>query len=292
MRKNQIFPANGKKPVIQSTWMGSRTGVPRPFLKWAGGKRQLLDVLREHFPERFNRFHEPFVGGGAVFFGLLPERAVLADNNRELINCYVVIRDRVEELIAALEQHVYDRDHYYRVRDLDPDDLLPVAAAARTIYLNRAGFNGLYRVNSRGRFNVPFGRYSNPRICNAENLRACSRALAGATLLQESFENVLDRAQPGDLVYLDPPYIPLESKQSFTAYQKRGFGMDNQEKLADVFDALAGRGAHVVLSNSDVPWVHERYAAHEIHRINAWRHINRNASERGPVGEVVVVGRR
>lgn len=267
---------------------------PKPFVKWAGGKRQLLKEFRDLYPTDFGSYYEPFVGGGAVFFDLtvlhgpLGGRAVLSDENQELMDCYRAIRDHVDALVRALRRHRYEERYYYDQRERDPDALALVERAARMIYLNRTGFNGLYRVNSKGKFNVPFGRHKNPTICDAPSLIACSAALADVELHQEPFEAVLDRARAGDFVYLDPPYIPLSATANFTAYQRRGFGMANQEKLADVFGRLAERGVEVMLSNSDVPWIHERYARHTIRVIKARRAVNSNGARRGPVGEVVV----
>jgi len=260
----------------------------KPFLKWVGGKRQVLRSLRPLCPSSFGRYHEPFVGGGAVFFDLAPAAAFLSDTNAELVDCYMTVRDRVEDLIAALSVHVHDRDYYYLVREQDPFSLDPVQRAARTIFLNKTGFNGLYRVNSHGRFNVPFGRYDNPRICDRETLRICSGRLASAHVECGSFELVLGTARKGDFVYFDPPYIPLSRTSNFTAYQQSGFGMANQERLAEVFEELAGRGVKVMLSNSDVEWIHERYRDYRVSVVKATRKVNSNGSLRGPVGEVVV----
>jgi DNA adenine methylase len=267
---------------------------PKPFVKWAGGKRQLLGRLRELYPPGFGTYHEPFVGGGAVFFdltathGCLGPRAVLTDVNQELMDCYRAIRVDVKAVIAALKQHRYEERYYYHQREQDPVELSLAERAARMIYLNRTGFNGLYRVNSKGKFNVPFGRHKNPTICDAPNLLACAEALADVALEVEPFEAVVDRARPGDFVYCDPPYIPLSATANFTAYQKHGFGMANQDKLAEVFERLAARDVLVMLSNSDVPWVHERYGDHAIRVIKARRAVNSNGARRGPVGEVVV----
>jgi len=269
-------------------------GKPKPFVKWAGGKRQLLTKFRELYPDEFGTYHEPFVGGGAVFFDLtvrcgpLGELAVLSDQNSELMDCYRAIRDDLGALMHALGRHQYDEKHYYSQRERDPAKLSLVERAARMLYLNRTGFNGLYRVNSKGKFNVPFGRHKNPTICDRPNLLACNAALADVELFDEPFETVLDRARKGDFAYLDPPYIPLSPTANFTAYQKHGFGMANQKKLADVFDQLAASGVMVMLSNSDVPWVHEAYARHTIRVIKARRAVNSNGARRGPVGEVVV----
>ncbi|MDJ0765775.1 MAG: DNA adenine methylase [Myxococcota bacterium] len=262
--------------------------IPRPFVKWAGGKTQILSHLRRKYPPHFKRYHEPFLGGGAVFFDLKAASASISDANAELINCYQVVKTEVDALIEALSHYVYQKEQYYAVRDWDPETLDPVKRAARTIYLNRTGFNGLYRVNSSGKFNVPFGRYKNPTICDAENLRACAQALEGTSICTAGFEEVLASAEAGDFVYFDPPYIPVSDTAYFTAYQKRGFGMDNQERLAEVFDALAKRGVAVMLSNADVPWMHERYGRYNIQRIQAKRSVNSNTKRRGEVGEVIV----
>ncbi len=265
-----------------------RNRIPRPFLKWVGGKGQLLLELRKSYPKKTGCYHEPFVGGGAVFFDLLPKRAILSDANKELIDCYRVVRNNLGALIKLLKLHVYERDCYYEMRGRDPNDLDRVSRAARTIYLNKTGFNGLYRVNSKGEFNVPFGRHKNPRICDEKNLRGCSAVLGDVKIKRSVFKKVLDVAEKGDFVYFDPPYIPLSNTSYFTAYQRNGFGMTNQEELADVFDALAARGVNVMLSNSDVPWMHERYRDHRIRSIQAKRLVNSKSSGRGPVGEVIV----
>lgn len=262
--------------------------IPKPFLKWVGGKRQVLPKLTQFFPVEFDRFYEPFVGGGAVFFHLLPQKASISDANQELINCYLVVRDRVEELIPDLKKHFYDKDYYYSVREIDPESLCAVERASRTIFLNRAGFNGLYRVNSKGKFNVPFGRYTNPTFCDEVNLRECSEAIRGKIVSCCSFENALSSAKRGDFAYLDPPYIPVSETANFTAYQRNGFGLDNQEKLAEVIEELTQKGVRVMLSNSDVPWIHDRYREFNINVIKAKRRVNSDASARGPVGEVVV----
>lgn len=267
---------------------------PRPFVKWVGGKTQLLPALFELLPRKFTGYHEVFVGGGAFFFGLsradqLKNHPVcLSDVNKELVSAYSAVRDEVSAVIRALEQHRHDRDHYYAMRAEDPWSLSPAARTARLLYLNRTGFNGLYRVNRRGEFNVPFGRYDNPTICDANNLLAASKALRGVSIEHRSFESVLDRAERGDLVYFDPPYVPLSPTSNFTAYAQNGFGVKEQEKLADTFETLARRGISVLLSNSDTPWVRERYAQHQIVGVSARRNVSSRGGERGPVGEVIV----
>lgn len=264
--------------------------MTRPFLKWAGGKGRLLKQLRPLLPptDSFNHYYEPFVGSGALFFALRPARATLSDSNSELIDCYRAVRDQVEALIAALQTHRYEKEYYYEVRAWDPAVLELPQRAARTIFLNRTGYNGLYRVNKKGRFNVPFGRYKNPRICDAENLRACSAALKGVELLVCSFEKLHERVAPGDFVYFDPPYVPLSGTANFTSYMPGGFGQTEQEELARLFTALDGRGACLMQSNSDTPLVRRLYAAFTIDTILARRNINSNAGRRGHVREVVI----
>jgi DNA adenine methylase len=264
------------------------TATPRPFLKWAGGKRQLLERLRARVPKSYEHYFEPFLGGGALFFALRPARGVLSDVNRELIDCYTAVRDDVAGLVRALRERRYDENHYYKVRDAEPSKLPLIERAARTIFLNKTGFNGLYRVNRSGKFNVPFGRYAKPAICDEENLRACSAALAGVELVAADFAAVAVRATAGDFVYFDPPYVPLSRTAAFTAYAPGGFDFDAQSRLAAFFGELAHRGVAVLLSNSDVPELRKLYAAYRIDTIEATRVINCKATRRGPVRELLV----
>jgi DNA adenine methylase len=260
----------------------------RPFLKWVGGKNRVLPQLKPLLPPRIGRYHEPFVGGGAMFFSLQPREAHLWDINAELINCYEVTRDRVEDLIVALRLHRYEKDYYYALRAMDPGNMDPVQRAARTICLNRTGFNGLYRVNRSGTFNVPFGRYTNPTICDAANLRLASKALARTHVASRDFCALEDSVRTGDFVYFDPPYVPRNATSGFTDYSPGGFSWQDQERLAEVFENLARRGANVMLSNSDVPLVRELYADFSIDTVMATRNINSRADRRGAVSEVVV----
>lgn len=262
--------------------------VPRPFMKWVGGKAQLLEQIWPMLPGCFTGYHEPFMGGGALFFALQPGRACLSDINGELVSCYRAVRDHVEEVIEQLKLHPYDREHYYRVRSQLPEALPLVERAARTLYLNRVGFNGLYRVNSQGLFNVPFGRYKNPVICHADNLRACAKTLSGISVQQADFEAILNVARPGELVYFDPPYVPLSKTSDFTAYSKGGFSMEDQVRLADVFTRLADRGVYCLLSNSDTAFVRQLYKDFEIDVVSASRAINSRSTGRGKISEVVV----
>jgi len=271
-------------------------GSARPFLKWAGGKTQLLPALLARLPEAFGAYHEPFVGGGALFFALadakrLRKGATLTDVNPALIDTYRAVRDHVGEVIELLRTRRNDRDEFYEVRAWEPAALSLPQRAARVIYLNKTGFNGLYRENSKGRFNVPFGRYTNPTICNEPGLEAASRALQGVTIEVRPFEAVLEHAASGDLVYFDPPYVPVSTTASFTAYAKDGFGEAQQRRLGQVATELAAQGVYVVLSNSDTPLVREIYgdpAVFHVDTVPANRAINSRADRRGPVNEVIV----
>lgn len=273
----------------------------RPFLKWAGGKGQLLPELTLRLPAQFRRYHEPFVGGGALFFhlwnsGRLRHSAVLSDSNPELIACYEAVRDEVEELIdllLELRPHFGDREFFYEIRGWDRRPDFPqrprVERAARTIFLNRTCYNGLYRLNNRGQFNAPFGNYRNPLIVDPENMREVSRALQHVELFVSDFSAVLQRALPGDFVYFDPPYVPLSTTASFTAYTHQGFAEAEQRRLAEVFLALAGQGCFVMLSNSYTELARSLYAGQPVHEsLYASRKINCDGRKRGTVAELIV----
>jgi len=218
----------------------------RPFLKWVGGKRQLVPELMRHVPAKFGTYHEPFVGGGALFFALLPDDATISDLNKRLVRTYRGVCNSVDDVIELLKSCPYDREFYYRTRELDADALQNHELAAWFIYLNKTGFNGLYRVNKSGGFNVPFGRHTNPTICDEPNLRACSAALQRARTLNTGFEAVLERANPGDFVYFDPPYVPLSATSSFTSYTSDGFTAADQLRLRDVALRLKHKDVHVL----------------------------------------------
>lgn len=228
-----------------------------PFIKWAGGKRALIPDIAKRFPEHVGTYWEPFVGGGAVFFTMADRigRAILSDRNEELVVAYQVVKDQVDDLIEALRAHerghCRDEKYYLRVRAQEPTSALDVAA--RFIYLNKTCYNGLYRVNKAGRFNVPKGRYKNPDICNAERLRAASRVLGKATIRIGDFERVV-RPEADDFVYCDPPY-----DDCFTGYQADGFNADDQERLRDAIQGWAAAGADVMMSNSDTPLIRRLY---------------------------------
>jgi DNA adenine methylase len=261
-----------------------------PFLKWVGGKRQLLPEIRKHVPEKFGRYVEPFLGGGAVFFDLSPVGGTrLGDANGELVGTYRAVRDDVEEVIKTLHAHarLHSAKHYYHVRGLG-SDLTGPALAARMIYLNKTGFNGLYRVNRSGGFNVPIGSYKNPTVCDEANLRACARALQGVDLVQADFTLVAEPARSGDFVYFDPPYVPVGGTSDFTSFTAAGFGIADQERLVDFAGRLKASGVHVLLSNADLPAVRELYRGFEMRAVQARRNINSNGGKRGAVGELLI----
>jgi DNA adenine methylase len=266
--------------------------LPAPFLKWAGGKRQLLSYIEARVPERIDTYFEPFLGGAAVFFRLAARRsfrrAVLADANSDLVDCYQAVRNNVDGVIAALRKYRNDHDQYYRVRAQDPEAMSHVERAARVIYLNRCGYNGLYRVNRSGRFNVPFGRYKRPVICDEGKLRAASLALRHAKLVCGDFTRILREVGPDDFVYFDPPYVPLSATSSFTAYAKRQFGASDQERLADVLRGLAQRKVPALLSNSYCSETRDLYLGFDLEKVPARRSINSVARGRGPIDELLV----
>jgi DNA adenine methylase len=267
--------------------------APAPFLKWAGGKRQLVPRILAAVPQRMGTYFEPFIGGGAVFFAIVAagrrfERAVLGDMNEELVRCYRAIQRDVDAVIGALRPHKYDRDVYYRVRARDPERLSDAARAARLIYLNRCGYNGLYRVNRSGQFNVPFGRYKDPVICDVRRLRAAARALRGVKVVHGDFERTLRGASAGDFVYLDPPYVPLSPTSSFTAYAKTPFDAAAQARLAETLRDLGERRVQALLSNSDCEATRELYRPMPAETVPVRRAINSVAAARGSVGELLV----
>jgi DNA adenine methylase len=275
-----------------------RLVLPRPFLKWVGGKGQLLPPLLDQVIRagEFGRYHEPFVGGGALFFELARtnrlgrKHAYLSDNNARLIDAYFAVKQNVERVIELLLEHKewHNTEYYYAMRGTVPDDLYE--RAARIIYLNKTCFNGLFRENSSGIFNVPLGRYKNPNICDETNLRAAAQALARANVGVQPFESVLQRAQAGDLVYFDPPYHPVSKTASFTAYDKTGFGMDAQQRLADVARELDKNGVKVILSNSMTDFICGLYKHTHfiIDQVYATRVVNSRADRRGKIAEALI----
>ena len=267
--------------------------VASPIVKWAGGKTQLLKHYTRLFPAEFNRYFEPFLGGGAVFFHMVAKnpnlRAVLSDSNVELINCYNMVKNELPAVIRQLKKHRNDKHHFYKVRAMDVSGLTPAERAARLIFLNKTCFNGLYRVNRNGQFNVPFGRYNNPKICDEVNLRAAERALCNAKIITANFEAVSAQAKEGDFVYLDPPYQPLSTTSSFTSYTRNSFSSEDQERLAQLFQKLTDKGCYAMLSNSDTPFIRELYSGFQIETVYANRAINSKAEKRGRVAEVAIL---
>jgi DNA adenine methylase len=270
----------------------------KPFVKWAGGKQQLLTQFESFLPNAFDRYFEPFVGGGAVFFHLwsrdkLPHQAFLFDVNEELVNAYLVIRDNVDDLIELLAVHKrrHSRQYYYKIRALDRQDVTfsNVERAARTIYLNRTCYNGLYRVNKKGQFNVPIGSYKNPKVLYENTLRAASSALQGVNIATGDFEVVLDYAQAHDFFYFDPPYDPVSKTASFTSYTAGDFGDEDQCRLANVFRRLSEKGCLCMLSNSYTPFILDLYRDFRVETVHAIRAINSDANGRGNIKEVVVL---
>lgn len=264
----------------------------RPFLKWAGGKGQLLPELLARVPLFFGQYFEAFLGGGALFFALYSDgrvnQACLSDANAKLMDTYEAVSNQVETVIAELQAFTNDKELYYRVRSWRHDELSPALRAARFIYLNKTCYNGLYRENQRGEFNVPFGRYKHPRVCDADNLRAAATALRQAQLKCHDFEKVVESAEADDFVYLDPPYDPLSPTSSFTSYHEEGFGPGEQHRLARVFQELDRCGVNVMLSNSDTPFIRALYEGHVVEKVQAARPINSKAERRGKISELIV----
>ncbi|MEG4805800.1 DNA adenine methylase [Microcoleus sp. ARI1-B5] len=279
--------------------------LPRPFLKWAGGKTRLIGQYQPYFPEKFTTYYEPFLGGGAVFFYLAQQhpsvQAVLTDINPELINAYRCVRDKVEDLIELLLEHASEhskdnKEYYYSVRSRSCNT--DTEKAARLIYLNKTCYNGLYRENSKGEFNVPIGRYKNPNICQADLLRSVSSLLKPAQIQVRKFPEILDFATSSeDFVYFDPPYYPISTTSNFTAYSRDNFKESEQLQLRNVFAELAERGVKVMLSNSNCDFIKEIYSVPQsfprerfpkLIEISASRGINSKSCKRGPVKELLI----
>ncbi len=285
--------SSSARSLVRSAIAAPRT-TPSPIIKWVGGKSRILSQLVPLLPKghKLMRHVEPFVGGGALFFARRPERALLCDVNPALIGTYEAVRDQVEHVIVKLQQLSanHKAESYYEVRHRynHGTRITPAERAAMFVYLNKTCFNGLHRVNSRGEFNVPAGRYENPRILDVELLHAASEELQKAELKCSGFEHLLDSAMPGDFVYFDPPYEPVSRTASFTAYSQGGFDRDDQTRLRDVFTELDRRRCKLMLSNSDVPFIRELYGKFRIDLVAAPRAINCDAKKRGLVSEVVV----
>jgi len=271
-----------------------KNSLLQPFLKWAGGKRQLLPILKTKVPKKYNRYYEPFVGAGALLFETQPKKAVINDINSELINCYKVIKEDLDDLIQDLSQHKNEKEYYYSVRDQDRSDdylnLSDIKKASRIIYLNKTCYNGLFRVNSQGQFNVPFGKYKNPKIVDEIVLKAINHYLTNNSveIRNLDFEDALSDARNGDFVYIDPPYDPVSDTSSFTGYSIDGFGKEEQKRLKSVFDSLDERDCKVMLSNSATPFILDLYQDYHRITVEAKRNINSVADGRGKIDEILV----
>lgn len=266
-----------------------------PVVKWVGGKRQLLTEITPLLPEHFSTYCEPFLGGGAVLFSIQPSKAIVNDLNTDLMTVYQVIRDDVDALIESLKKHENTAEYFYAIRDIDRDKanyqaLSPIKKASRLIYLNKTCFNGLFRVNSSGEFNSPFGHYKNPNIVNEPVLRAVNKYFNAnhITFYSEDFSLTLDRLRKGSFVYLDPPYDPVSDTANFTGYNKGGFARKEQIRLKQCCDELTSRGIKFLLSNSATDFIKELYQEYDITIVKAKRAINADAQKRGAIEEVLI----
>ena len=267
-----------------------------PILKWVGGKRQLLSEIMPLINKNCSTYVEPFIGGGAVFFDLQPRKAIINDYNEELINVYKVVRDSVDELITILDRHERNNseEYFYDIRALDRTQefgcMSDVEKAARILYLNKTCYNGLYRVNSAGQFNSPYGKYKNPKIVNATTLKAMSKYLNNnkIDIRQGDYKDALKGLRKGAFVYLDPPYMPISSSSSFTGYTENGFGYKQQVELKGECDKLRRKGISFLQSNSDCPEIRDLYKDYKIITVQARRSINSNAQKRGEINEVLI----
>ena len=267
-----------------------------PFLKWVGGKRQLIPSIVAHLPKNIKEYNyiEPFIGGGALFFYLQPQHAIINDLNKELINVYEVIKNNVEELILDLKNHKNESDYFYQIRALDRNDdfekLTPVQRASRIIYLNKTCFNGLYRVNSAGEFNAPFGYYKNPNIVNEPTLKAVHQYLKSnpIQIANQDYSEILKKLDKKSFVYLDPPYHPLSESSNFTGYIRGGWNASNQIDLKIACDDLHKKGIKFLLSNSSAELIKNLYKNYKILTVRASRAINSIGTDRGEIDEVLI----
>ena len=272
----------------------------KPIMKWVGGKRELLPDLRKNIPSSFdketNTYYEPFIGGGALLFDILPHYGVINDSNEELVNLYTVVKNDVDSLIREVSSYPYDKDFYYSIRELDrregfPDFLSDIKRAARTLYLNKTCFNGLYRVNKKGQFNTPFGKYSNPTICKEQDLKDVSSYFNDndISIMSGDFAQCAKDAQEGDFVYLDPPYVPLSKTSSFTSYTKEGFEDCDQRRIKSIIDDLSNNGVYVLMSNSSSPDVFDLYSSdYNVETVKVARKVNSKAHKRNKIDEFLI----
>lgn len=276
--------------------MAKNSKLVAPFLKWVGGKRQLMPSIVEHLPQNIRELNyiEPFIGGGALFFHLQPQNAVINDFNEELINVYNIIKNNLNELITDLKKHENNADYFYQIRGLDRnkefEKLTPVQRASRIIYLNKTCFNGLYRVNNAGEFNVPFGRYKNPNIVNESTLKAVNTYLNNSNIIIRSgdYVNILNEVNERTFIYLDPPYYPISESSNFTGYVQGGWDMHDQIRLREFCDQLNQRGVRFLLSNSSAQFIRDQYENYTITTVRANRAINSNGANRGEINEVLI----
>ena len=276
--------------------MARNNKLATPFLKWVGGKRQLIPLIATHLPKNINEYNyvEPFIGGGAILFYLQPQNAIINDLNKELINVYVVIKNNLNELILDLKKHKNESDYFYQIRALDRDNgfenLNTIQRASRIIYLNKTCYNGLYRVNNAGEFNAPFGRYKNPNIVNEPILKAVHKYLNSnnVQILNADYSEILKELNEKSFVYLDPPYHPISESSNFTGYVQGGWNMDNQMGLKTICDQLNNNGIKFLLSNSSSKFIRDLYKNYKISIVKANRVINSNGANRGEVDEVLI----
>lgn len=261
----------------------------KPFLRWVGGKTQLLPELLKYVPTTYETYYEPFLGGGALFFALNPKKAILSDYNSLLINAYKHVRDSPAGIKLLLNELQVSKQMYYKQREFinEKNQELDLKKAASFIYLNKTCFNGLWRENSSGNFNVPYGGDRNVNLYNAHELMMCCAALRGKKILNQSYEHCNKTARKGDLIYFDPPYAPINA-YSFKKYTSKDFGEQDQINLRDLAQELKSRGCHVILSNSDVPFIRQLYCNFDIHEVQARRSVNSNGDARGKVGELII----
>ena len=270
----------------------------KPIVKWAGGKRQLIDKLLEHMPKEYNNYFEPFIGGGALLFELMPNNATINDVNQELLAIYRCLANNewfklmIEDLEKNEKKH--SEDYYYEIRKIDRNpefEKLPIwKRASRAIYLNKSCFNGLYRVNSNGYFNVPSGKKKKVQTYDKENIIKLHDYFMNnnVTILEGDFSKAVENAKPGDFVYFDPPYDPFDDRESFTSYTKFNFSKEDQKRLADLFKELSNKGVYVMLSNHNTKYINELYEGFNIYIVNAKRMINADSKGRGNVEEVII----
>lgn len=266
--------------------------APRPFIKWAGGKRQLIDEIISSFPANYGRYFEPFIGGGALFFAIQPDNAYISDINPELVNLYNVVKNDVNSLIKDLGRYKNTEDDFYKVRNLDRKSSYKkyskIRKASRFMFLNKTCYNGLYRTNSEGHFNVPFGFYKSPNIIDKQNLELCSELLKKTEIVLATFLAIENKIKTGDFVYFDPPYMPISKTSSFTKYYKDDFDVDAQFELKELCDRLTRKGVYFMLSNSHSELILNLYKQYNIKKIRAIRAINCKAAKRGAIDELII----